>query len=448
MTANASNLSIIGANWIVTAEPTGSPPQSTANGHYLCDYGIAIQGERIHSIAPFEELQEQFPDANAEFLHDHILLPGLVNAHGHAGMSLLRGYADDFTLMDWLENHIWPIETQWVNEEFVADGATLAIAEMLLSGTTTFSDMYFFPEITAKIAQLLGIRAQVNFPVIEFANNWASSPEQHIDKGLMLFDEYRHSDLVSIGFAPHAPYTVSNNSFKRVVMLAEEIDTHIQIHLQETAQEVKNSVNEYGLSPIQRLHELDVLSPRTQAVHMTQLDETDLQILVDTDTSIIHCPTSNLKLASGYCRITNLLSKNLRVGLGTDSAASNNSLNMFDALRTAALQAKHQEADPTAINANEALYLATLGSAKALGLDKEIGSLSAGKQADIIAIDCNCPSMQPVHNPVSQLVYASAGNNVNHLWVAGKQRVKNRQLIDINLQELIKNSKTWQQRLQ
>ena len=415
------------------------------------DHGMLIIDGKIAQMAPYTELVTQAkqadPDIEVEFFTDHIMLPGLVNCHGHAAMSLLRGFADDYALMPWLEQHIWPAENQWLSESFVRDGTTLAVAEMLLAGTTTFSDMYFFPEASAEVAESHGMRAQINFPIIEFPSNWASGTEEYFSKGLDLFDNYRHSKLVNVGFGPHAPYTVSDASFERVAVLAEEIETHIQVHLQESAAEVADSVRDYGVSPIERLHRLGVLGPRTQAVHLTQFNERDIELLAQSNTSAIHCPASNAKLASGYSAITHLLAAGLHVGLGTDGAASNNTLDLFDSARLAALQAKLHSSDATTLNATQSLHLATQGGADALGLGDQIGSLSIGKQADIIAIDTSQPALQPVHNPISQLLYTQAGSAVNHVWIDGQAVVRSRELLNIDLAELLANTKTWRDKL-
>ena len=443
---NATDKKIIAATWLVTANPANSQANQ-AEITVLNDHGVLIIGGKIIEIAPYATLCEKHADAKPQFLSGQVLLPGLINCHGHAAMSLLRGAADDLPLQQWLEQHIWPTEAKWVSADFVADGVELAIAEMLLSGTTTFADMYFFPDVTARIADALGMRAQVMFPVLEFASAWAEDADHYIDKGLALFDQYRYSEYVNIGFAPHAPYTVSDASFSRIVMLAEEVDAAIQLHLHETANEVAESIKQYGVTPIQRLLQLGVLSPRTQAVHLTQLNDDDLQALSDTDTSIIHCPTSNQKLASGFCNVAQLQHAGIRVGLGTDSAASNNTLDMFSTMRCAALLAKHQTGDATQFSAQQTLYLATLGGAKALGIDNITGSISEGKSADLIAVDLNHPAMQPVHNPISQLVYTHAGNAVSHVWIEGQAKVANGKLLNIDTQQLLAKSQQWAARI-
>ncbi len=441
-----SNIEVISADWIVPIE-TGEFDSNSGSNDVLSDHAIAIEDDIIIAIAPREQLLADYPNAKHTALAEHILAPGLINAHGHAAMTLMRGMADDYPLMEWLEQHIWPAEADLVSYEFVADGVELAIAEMLLSGTTCFTDMYFFPDATAQVTEKLGMRAQINFPILEAPSPWAENAGQYFEKGFALSDDFRHSPLVKIGFGPHAPYTVSDSSFERVAMLAEEMDLNIHVHLHETPSEIAASIEQYGVTPIERLNQLGVLSYRTQAVHMTQISDSVKDILVNTGTSVIHCPTSNLKLASGYCPVTELLSLGVPVGLGTDGAASNNTLNMFEAVRSAALQAKHISADASALPASQALYMATLGSAKALGIDNNVGSLRVGKQADIIAIDTRCPALQPLHSPISQLVYTDPASAVSHVWIAGKAKVVDRQLIDIDQQALLARCRQWRNRM-
>ena len=417
------------------------------DNHVLEDHAIAIEDDRIIGLAPQQQLLDQYPAASHTHLQDHILAPGLINAHGHTAMSLLRGLADDYPLMEWLEQHIWPAEDNCVSYEFVNDGAIHGIAEMLLAGTTTFTDMYFFPDATAAAAEKLGMRAQINFPILEMPSAWGQNAEEYYEKGLAVSDEYRHSPLINTAFGPHAPYTVSDESFSRIAMLAEEIDCNIHVHLHETAQEVSASIEQHGMQPIERLNQLGVLSSRTQTVHMTQLDDTAIQVLLDSGASVVHCPTSNLKLASGYCPTAKLLDLGVRVGLGTDGAASNNTLSLFDTLRCAALMTKQQTGSADQLNAVQAFRMATLGGAEVLGIDDQTGSIKVGKQADIIAIDTRSPAMQPVYSPLSQLVYTEAASAVSHVWIAGKTKVANRQLVDIDLDALIAKAQWWRNKI-
>lgn len=430
---------LINARWIIPVVP---------EQRVLKDCAIAINEGRIIALLPQEEASKRYTPARTENLHDHLLIPGLINTHGHAAMSLLRGYADDKPLGEWLNDHIWPTEKQWVDENFVRDGAELAIAEMIKSGTSCFADMYFFPEQTAQAALDAQIRCQITFPIMDFPTAWGTGPEDYFSKGLELHDSFRANNLVRIGFGPHAPYTVSDEPLKKIAVLAQEMDTPIHIHLHETAEEVEESIKKYGMRPTQRLMDLGLLSPLTQCVHMTQINEIDIAILQQSGAHVIHCPESNLKLASGFCPVDKLMKAGVNVALGTDGAASNNDLDLFSELKTAALLAKTVSNNAAALDAHTALRMATLNGAKALGIDDQVGSLEVGKQADIAAIYFNDLDLQPVYNPVSQLVYANIGHRVSHLWVNGKCLMENRELQTINERELIGKIRQWQEKIQ
>lgn len=429
---------LIFPRWIVPVAPAGS---------VLEGYALAIAGGRIAAVLPAAEARDWQADHVVELPH-HALLPGLVNAHGHAPMSLLRGYADDVALQDWLQQHIWPAEGRWVSEEFVRDGAMLAIVEMLRSGTTCFSDMYFFPNKVAQAAQDTGLRAQIHFPVFDFPSAWGQDADDYIHKGLQLRDDFKHSELITVAFGPHAPYTVSDAPLARIAMLAEELDAAIHIHVHETAQEVEEALRLHGERPLLRLQRLGLLGPRTMCVHATALDDSDIELLARNNCHVVHCPESNLKLASGFCPVQKLLDAGINVALGTDGAASNNDLDLFGELRTAALLAKAVAGDATALPAHAALRMATLSGAEALGLADRIGSLEAGKAADIIAVDLGALESQPLFNPVSQLVYGNSGSRVSHSWVAGRLLLNNREPTTINLYELRERIQRWQQTIE
>ena len=424
---------IIEPEWIIPIVPDGAVYR---------DCALVIDNQRIKDILPVAESQAQYQANETIQLPGQALLPGLVNAHGHAAMTLFRGYADDHNLNTWLEEHIWPAETQWVDATFVRDGARHACAEMILSGTTCFSDMYFFSEVTAEVANQAGLRAQIAFPVMEFPSPWGQGPDEYLRKGIELIDQYRGHSRISVAFGPHAPYTVSDDTFTRVRTLSDETDTHIQVHLHETAYEVETSLQQYGMRPIERLDSLGVLGPRTQAVHMTQLTYEDITACERTNTRIVHCPKSNLKLASGLSPTAELRARGLRVGLGSDSAASNNSLNLFDEMRFASLLAKLQAQDATALSASESLYLATLGGAEVLGIDHEVGSLEPGKSADVISVRLDSIDATPLYNPISQLVYATH-QGVENLWVQGKSLLRDRALQTVNHSEITARSAEW-----
>lgn len=425
---------LIHPGWIVPVVPRGT---------VLDNYSLGIRDGRIAALLPRPETGHLQAERVLE-LPDHALLPGLVNSHGHAAMVLLRGYADDLPLMPWLERHIWPAESAHVDGRFVADGTELAITEMLRSGTTTFSDMYFFPDACVETVHRLGMRCQITFPILDFPTAWARDADEYISKGLRLRDDCKHLDLVSVGFGPHAPYTVSADSLARVATLAAELDASIQIHLHETRGEVLQAVEATGERPLDSLNTIGLLGPRTQCVHMTDLGEQDIALLATTGAHVVHCPQSNMKLASGSAPVSRLLEAGVNVALGTDSAASNNDLNMFSEMQTAALLAKLTTGDATTLPAADALYMATMGGARAMGLEAEIGSLETGKQADLIAVNLSGPECQPLYNPLSHLVYACNGSQVSHSWVAGEMLLENGEHTRIELPALRSRIRQWQ----
>lgn len=428
---------VIHAPWIVPIAPQNL---------VLENHSLAVKGGGISAICPQTEGRLLSAKQHID-LPSHALLPGFINAHGHAAMTLLRGYADDFSLMAWLQEHIWPAETQFVSEEFVKSGTDLALLELIRGGTTTFSDMYFFPDVTAERADFAGIRAQLMFPIIDVPTAWAADPESYLAKGLALRDRYRGHDRVEIGFGPHSNYTVSEATLARVATLANELDAPIQIHLHETRGEVQMSVEATGERPIDQLARLGMLGPRTQCVHMTALANEDMALLATSGAHVIHCPRSNMKLASGICPTQRLLTKGVNVAIGTDGAASNNRLNMLAELQSAALLGKLESGDATAISAATALEMATLNGAKALGLEAIIGSLEVGKAADMIAINLGEPSHQPVNNVLSQLVYATAGTEVTHSWVNGMPLMTDGRVTSLNSETICAEAKQWRERL-
>ena len=425
---------VIFARWIIPVEPAHT---------VLEDHALAIAAGRIAAVLPAAQARHIAAERVFD-LGEHALLPGLVNAHGHAAMSLLRGYADDYALHSWLNEHIWPAEGKWVSEPFVRDGTELAIAEMLRSGTTCFSDMYFFPDAVAQTAHNLGMRAQIHFPVFDFPTAWGRNADDYIHKGLVLRDDFKHSELISIGFGPHAPYTVSDAPLNRIAVLAAELDCAIQIHAHETQQEVDESIAKYGERPLARLQRLGLLGPRTLCVHATALNDDDIELLARNNCHVVHCPESNLKLASGFCPVQSLRDAGINVALGSDGAASNNDLDLFAELRIAALLAKAVARDAATLPAFDALRIATLGGACALGLDEYIGSLETGKCADVIAVDLSAIENQPLFNPLSQLVYTNSGARVSHSWINGKLMLDNREPTTIDLRSLKIRVRDWQ----
>jgi 5-methylthioadenosine/S-adenosylhomocysteine deaminase len=429
---------LVEARWIIPVEPAGA---------VLHDHAIAIDQGVIHSILPNAEARLQFSPREQIVLSKHVLIPGLINLHTHAAMSLMRGLSDDLPLMEWLNNHIWPTETEHVNADFVLDGTMLACAEMLKGGTTCFNDMYYFPEASAKAALTVGMRAAIGMIVIDFPTAYASDADDYLAKGLAMRDEYRQHPLLSFCFAPHAPYTVGDKTFTNILTYAEQLDLPIHIHLHETDVEVSNSLETTGLRPIARLHQLGLLSPNLIAVHMIHLTSEEIRQIGSQGCSVAHCPSSNLKLASGFAPIPSLLNQGINVGLGSDGAASNNRLDMFEEMRLAALLAKAQSSRAVELPAHQALQMATLNGARALGLGERTGSLVAGKIADITAVDFSSLELSPCYDPVSHLVYSAGRQHVSHVWVDGKMLLNEGRFTSLDEEALIHRADFWQDRI-
>ncbi len=429
---------LIHASWIAPVEP---------NDEVLSDHAIALHGGRIVELLPSDMARAKHADAEQVDLPGQLLIPGLVNAHTHAAMSLFRGLADDLPLMTWLNEHIWPAEGRWVGEEFVADGTALAAAEMLRGGTTCFNDMYFFPDVTARVCAAAGLRAVVGLIVIDFATAWAEDIDAYFDKGIKVHDAWRADPLIHVAFAPHAPYSVSDGPLQRVQLLADELDIPVHIHLHETRDEIEQGIASHGRRPIARLDALGLIGPRLVAVHMTQLDDDEIELIATQGAHVVHCPESNLKLASGFCPVARLLDAGIEVALGTDGAASNNDLDMLGELRTAALLAKGVAGDATALPARTALRMATLSGARALGLDGSIGSLMPGKAADIVAVDLDRLNSQPVYDPVSQLVYSAGRDQVSNVWVGGKRVLHDGRLTTLDEATVRESAQRWRARI-
>lgn len=428
----------INARWVIPIEPANA---------VLEDQAVLVQGERIAAVVSQDEADARYRAKETIDLPNHVVLPGLINMHGHAAMSLFRGLADDLPLMTWLNDHIWPAEGAFVSEPFIADGTQLAMAEMLRTGTTTFADMYFFPEIVAQLAKDAGMRAQVCFPLLDFPTPWGAGPDEYLAKGEDFIRQWQDDPFIMPAIGPHAPYTVSDEPLTKAVALSRNTGTPIQIHLHETAFEVADALEKTGKRPTARMAELGVLGPTTQCVHMTQIDDSDIQLLKDTGAQVIHCPESNLKLASGLSPVQKFREAGINVAIGTDGAASNNDLDLFGELNTASMLAKVVADDATALSAHEALAMATIDGAKALGRAHELGSLQAGKLADIIAVDLGDPFLQPVYDPASHLVYSNHGRQVSHSWINGVPQVQEGRLTRIDVPDLMLRVRGWADRI-
>jgi len=441
MVCPMKKLTIIKPRWILTVNEQFD---------LLTDSALVIEDDIIKSIHPVNELHtvEGLDEAKTVILDNHILMPGLINTHTHAAMSLLRGIADDLPLMDWLNNHIWPAESKWIDRQFIQDGVKLCVAEMIRSGTTCLNDMYFFPDIMAKTCQQMGMRATTGLIVLDFPTVWAQSADEYLSKAMAVIDEVKEYPLISTAFAPHAPYTVSDKPLEKIAMYSSELDIQVHMHIHETQFEVDESVKNYGKRPLERLDQLNLLNPNLMAVHMTSLNELEIERIAETGVHIVHCPESNLKLASGFCPVDTLQHLNINICLGTDGAASNNDLDMFGEMRTAALLSKGVSGDASSCNAEQSLRMATINGAKALGLSDKIGSLEVGKKADVIAIDFSQLNSQPVYDPIAQLVYATNSMQVSHVWINGEQKLMDYQLTDIDAVEIISTAQQWQVKIQ
>ena len=429
---------LIAARWIVPVEP-----DSVVLDHHC----LVIDRGRIVALAPTVEAEQTYqPDERIE-LGDHALIPGLVNAHTHAAMSLFKGLADDIALEPWLQHHIWPAEARWVNDRFVRDGTRLAAAEMIRSGTTCFNDMYFYPDEAGAAMAEAGMRATIGLIVIDLPTVWASSSDEYLSKALEVHDQFKSTPLIRTAFAPHAPYSVSDDALSRIRTFADELDISIHMHVHETEAEVLRAVDEHDERPLARLDRLGVLSDRLVAVHMTELSPSELDRVAEVGAHVVHCPESNLKLASGLCRLDRLLAAGVNVGIGTDGAASNNDLSMLSEVRTAALLAKGLSGDAASVPASAALRLATLGGATAIGWDDEIGTLEVGKAADVVAIDLSEIETQPVYDPISQIVYAAQGRQVSDVWIGGRLILRRGNLLTLDTAELSEIAHQWRGRI-
>ena len=429
---------IIEARWIIPAEPYGLVFENHA---------IAIDKGVIQAVLPASEISRQFSPVEHIVLPQHVLIPGLINLHTHAAMALMRGLADDLPLKEWLNDHIWPAEIKHVNEDFVLDGTNLACIEMLRGGTTCFNDMYFFPKESAKAMLASGMRGAIGMLTIDFPTAYANDPEDYLAKGLAMRDEYRHHSLLSFCFAPHAPYTVSDKTLTSILTYAEQLDLPVHMRLHETEAEIKHSLENFGMRPIARLQQIGLLSPGLIGVNMIHLTEEEIELTGNQGCNVAHCPSSNLKLANGYSPVSALLRQGVNVGLGTDGAASNNRLDMFEEMRLTALLAKGQSNRADELPAYQALQMATLNGAKALGLGDRIGSLVKGKMADITAVDFSAPELSPCYDPVSHLVYSAGREHVSHVWVDGKILVKEGRLTTLNEQEILAKALFWENRI-
>lgn len=429
---------LIHAQWVLPVD---------AGDRQLADHAVAVRGGRILRVLPSAEARRCVESDRVLELTGHVLIPGLVNAHTHAAMSLMRGLADDLPLMTWLHDYIWPAEKRWVDPGFVGDGTRLALLEMLRGGITCFNDMYFYPEVTAQAAADAGIRAVLGMIVLDFPTSYAQDAQSCITKGLALHDRYRGHPLIRVAFAPHSPYAVADGPLERVRTLADELEVPIHIHLHETRDEVIASLRDHGERPLARLDRLGLVGPGLVAVHMTQLEDAEIERLAAAGAHVVHCPESNLKLASGFCPAARLLAAGVNLALGTDGGASNNDLDLLGEMRSAALLGKAVAGSASALPAAQALRMATLHGARALGLESEIGSIEPGKSADLVALDLRDAHTQPLYHPASQLVYSAGRHQVRQVWIQGRQVIRDGIPTSLDPDAIIAAARGWGQRL-
>ena len=428
----------IEARWVIPVEP---------HGLVLEAHAVVVDADRIVAILPIAEARQRFEPRERVELDEHALIPGLINAHTHNPMTLMRGLADDLPLMVWLQEHVWPAEAKVMGPEFVRDGVELAIAEMIRGGTTCCNENYFFPDVQAATYIKYGFRSRIGLPVIEFPTAWAQSRDEYFDKALAVHDDLRGEALIGTAFAPHAPYTVSDESFERIHLLSDQLDLPVHLHLHETAIEINDSLRDFGMRPFARIKQLGLINERLIAVHMTQLTEAEIHDCAAHGVSIVHNVESNMKLNSGFCPAEAIQRAGVNLAIGTDGCASNNDLDLFGEMRSAAMIGKLVANDASAMNAASVLRAATMGSARALGWHDRIGSIEVGKQADMAAVNLGTIESQPIYNVVSQLIYAAGRHQVSDVWIAGARKLRNRELTGMDTSEILTKARSWRERI-
>ena len=432
--------SLLLPQWIIPIEP---------HNEFYIKHAVAVDKGRILDVLPEEEAKKKYQPVTTVYLEEHVVMPGLVNAHTHSPLVLLRGLADDLPFMVWLKDRIWPAENRWLDEAFCRDGMELALAEMLSGGTTCFQEHYFFPDILAEVTTMAQGRACLGIFMLNSKTNWAGGLEEYLDKGLQFYKQYKNEPLIKVNLAPHAPYSLNDSELIKIKEVAKELDTSVHMHVHESSAEIIESMQVFRKRPLLRLHDLGMFEVPFQCVHMVQLNDADIELMqANPKIGVIHCPESNLKLANGICPIQKLLKQDISVSIGTDSAVSNNDLDMFSEMRTAAMLAKGSTNDPTAVPAAMALRMATLNGARAIGLGQEIGSIEIGKSADFIAVNLSAFNTQPVYNPISQIVYAASSRQVSDVWIAGRRIMEKGELKTLDKEKILVKAKKWQEKIQ
>ncbi len=430
---------LISPRWLVPVVP---------RAQVLENHLVAVSGDKITAIVNRQQADQRWPEVKRIELPEQVLMPGMINTHCHSAMTLFRGFADDLPLHGWLYDNIWPAETKWVGSDFVRDGTELAVVEMLRSGTTYFNDNYFFPDIAAAVAVKAGMRVTVGLLIIDLPTSWASGADEYFRRGIEVHQNYINEPLVRTAFAPHAPYSVTDEQLAQVRLLADEMDIPIHMHVQESPWEIEDAMEKHGIRPLARLEKLGLLSPKLMAVHMTQVSDHEIALLAERGVHVIHCPESNMKLASGFCPVHKLQEAGVNVCIATDGAASNNDLDLLGEARTAAFLAKGISEDPHALPVADAIEMITINAARALGMEHAIGSIEVGKQADFCALDFSGPESRPVHDVLSQIIYATNREQVSDVWIAGEHIMQKRQLPRMDIKDISARADQWGERLQ
>lgn len=405
---------------------------------------IVIKDEKIIDIGENKK-NEYF--GKTIVCKDKIAIPGLINTHTHAAMTLLRGYGSDNPLKVWLEEYIWPAEGKFVSYEFVKDGSSIACYEMLRNGITTFVDMYFFEDAVAESIKAAKIRGVLCTGILDFPTPGAKSPDEGLKKTEDFIKQFEKDEYVYPCVGPHAPYTCSPNTLKKAMDLAEKYDVLFHIHVSETKHEVNEIKEKYGETPVKHLDKIGVLNDRVLTAHMVYPTEEEIEILAKKGVKVAHCPESNLKLASGIAPIPKMLEAGITIGIGTDGTASNDDLDLIGEIATCAKLHKGVNLDPTVVNARQALAMATIGGAKSIRLEDKLGSLETGKLADIILIDINDPHLQPIFDPYTHIVYSSTGKDVDTVIVNGNIVVSEKKVLTLCKDELVEKAKNWGEKI-
>ena len=414
-----------------------------AAGRVIENGAVAIDGADIAAVDTAAAIAKQFRARETIDASGQIVLPGLINTHTHAPMVLYRGLADDLPLMEWLNNYIFPAESKTVSPEFVRAGTRLAALEMIESGTTTFADMYYFEEEIARETRSAGLRGVLGQTVIQFPVADAKTPADALARAEAFINEFKGDPLITPAVAPHAIYTLDGPTLRAARELSKRHDVPTLIHLAESRDETKVAEERHASSPVAYLEGLGFLGPGVVGAHGVWVSDADIQVLKMRNVGISHNPESNMKTASGVAPIPKYLRAGVSIGLGTDGAASNNDLDMFEAMRVAALLAKHESADPSTLSARTVLEMATIRGARALGMEGRIGSLEPRKRADLITVSVSGARQTPMYDPISHLVYVIHGDDVRNTVVNGKVLMRDRNVLTLDAPAVIAEARSW-----